>query len=118
MPLEASSFYCGVSTAYKHIPETCEAIWSVLQPLVLPMMTRDRWTAVADRFMDKWQFPNCLGAIDGKHVRVQCPPRSGSQYYNYKKYFNLVLMAACDADHSFTWVDIGQYGKCPNIIRL
>ncbi|XP_057296241.1 uncharacterized protein LOC130625195 [Hydractinia symbiolongicarpus] len=33
----------------------------------------------------KWNFGNCLGAIDGKHVVMQAPARSGLYYYNYKK---------------------------------
>lgn len=23
-----------------------------------------------DEFMQKWQFPNCIGAVDGKHIRI------------------------------------------------
>lgn len=36
----------------------------------------------------------------------------GTNYFCYKKFFSLVLMAACDADYRFVWMDIGQYGKC------
>jgi len=106
------SFKIGRSTAYKIIPETCEAIISALQPIYLPPMTRNMWKNVADEFWQKWNFPNCIGAVDGKHVRIKAPKDSGSEFFNYKKFYSFVLMAACDANYVFTWVDLGFYGKC------
>ncbi|XP_039309117.1 protein ANTAGONIST OF LIKE HETEROCHROMATIN PROTEIN 1-like [Solenopsis invicta] len=63
-------------------------------------------------FLNQWQFPNCVGAIDGKHISIQCPPKTGSQFYSsYKKRFSIILMAACDAKYRFTWMDVGDYGS-------
>ncbi|XP_071582100.1 uncharacterized protein, partial [Temnothorax nylanderi] len=105
------SFRIGRSTVYKIIPETCNAIIIALQPIYLPPMTREDWRNVADGFYDKWNFPNCIGALDGKHIRIQAPKNSGSQFFNYKKFFSIVLMAICDANYVFKWVDIGDYGS-------
>lgn len=66
------SFRIGRSTVYKIIPETCNAIITALQPpIYLPPMTREDWRNVADGFYEKWNFPNCIGAVDGKHIRIQ-----------------------------------------------
>ena len=41
---------------------------------------------------------------------MEASPRSGSDYFNYKKTFSLVLMPVCNADYVFTLVDIGDSG--------
>ncbi|KMQ88379.1 nuclease harbi1-like protein [Lasius niger] len=108
---KAWEFRIGKSTMYKIVIEVCQAIWTILQPLYLPEPSYELWTQIAENFFSKWQFPNCVGAIDGRHMQIQAPPNSGSEFFNYKKYFSLVLMASCDASYKFTWVDIGQYGS-------
>ncbi|KAB0804251.1 hypothetical protein PPYR_01221 [Photinus pyralis] len=82
-------FRVGHSTASKTIRETCEAIWEVLHTEYFKRSTDQDWLNISEEFWTRWNFPNTLGAIDGKHVAVQCPTNSGSLYYNYKKYYNI-----------------------------
>ena len=66
---------------------------------------------MAKEFFRSWNFPHVLGALDGKHIRIVCPPSSGTYFYNYKHYFSLVLMVLVNANYEFIFVDIGAEGK-------
>ncbi|KYM98808.1 hypothetical protein ALC62_10472 [Cyphomyrmex costatus] len=106
----ALAFRCGESTVRKIIHETCPIIVKVLQPIYLCLPTEEKWKNICRGFLENWNFPHCVGAFDGKHVEIQAPPNSGSLFFNYKKTFSIVLMAACDHKYMFTLVDIGSYG--------
>ncbi|TGZ48591.1 hypothetical protein DBV15_11889, partial [Temnothorax longispinosus] len=93
------------------IPETCEAIWLSLQKKVMVDPTEENWSRIAEDFELICQFPHCIGAIDGKHVEIQAPPRSGSCYYNYKGRHSINLLAVSDAKNRFIIVDIGAEGR-------
>jgi hypothetical protein len=64
--------------------------------------TTEEWTAIAEQFEKRWQFPHCCGALDGKHVAVTYPWNTGSMYRNYKGFFSIVIMALVDADYNFS----------------
>ncbi|XP_049782855.1 uncharacterized protein LOC126184506 [Schistocerca cancellata] len=53
------------------------------------MLTTEEWLKIANTFEKKANFPHCIGAIDGKHVRMIKPAHSGSLHYNYKNYFSI-----------------------------
>lgn len=69
------------------------------------------WLKISGLFARKWNFPRCGGAMDGKHVIIKQPPRSGSKFFNYKQTFSIVLFALVDADYNFTYLKVGTNGR-------
>ncbi|XP_055910546.1 putative nuclease HARBI1 [Eupeodes corollae] len=107
----AWSFRMGASTVRKIIVETCMVFWDVLSPIYMPELNQSDWKKISKEFGERWNMPNCVGSIDGKHIEIKCPPNSGSKYINYKGYFSIVLLGVCDANYTFSAVDVGAYGS-------
>ncbi|XP_044154521.1 uncharacterized protein LOC122941374 [Bufo gargarizans] len=97
------------------VRQTCDVIWQRLREAVMPEPKAEDWIQIADGFYGDAQFPNCIGALDGKHIRVRKPPHSGSLYYNYKQYFSVVLMALADSNYTFIIVDIKAFGSTADV---
>ena len=109
----AASYRISPTSIGRIITETCSALWDSLKErsFLDPPSTELEWKAISHEFEVKWNFPHALGAIDGKHVVMQAPHNSGSEYFNYKKTHSVVLLAVCNARYEFIMVDIGDSGR-------
>ena len=102
-------------TIYKFVPQVCKAILKEFQQeyLVCPTDPED-WRKIEERFRNRWNVPHAVGALNGKHIAIKKPKKSGSEYFNFKGYFSLVLLALVDADYKFLWVNKGASGSSPD----
>ncbi|XP_034068922.1 protein ANTAGONIST OF LIKE HETEROCHROMATIN PROTEIN 1-like [Gymnodraco acuticeps] len=107
----AFSYRVGHATVAVIVKEVAGAIWTALVEETMPVPQTEDWRAIAAGFQERWNFPNCVGAIDGKHVVIQAPANSGSLYFNYKSTHSLVLLAVVDAQYLFRVVDVGGFGR-------
>uniref|UniRef100_A0A3B3IFX3 DDE Tnp4 domain-containing protein n=1 Tax=Oryzias latipes TaxID=8090 RepID=A0A3B3IFX3_ORYLA len=96
--LDIFSMFLAYLKIYTKVNETCDASWHCRRDEHLPLPTEEMWRSTARRFHERWNFPNCLGAMDGKRIFIQAPANSGSLYFNYK-------------DYRFLVVDVGSYGS-------
>lgn len=104
-------FARGDSTVSRIIAETTAIIWDALKDVYMQTPDEIQWKMIAQRFDLLWNLPNCLGALDGKHIRIEKLPNSGSLNFNYKSYHSIVLMACSDADGLFTYIETGFAGR-------
>ena len=102
-------FRRGAATIASIVYEVCDSIYQVLQPIYMSPPSEEDWKQIEHRFNTKWNFPNCLGALDRKHIMMRAPPNSNSLFYNYKGFFSIVLMALVDVDYRFIFIDVGNY---------
>lgn len=100
------------TTISRIIPEVCQALFDELKQDYLKIpATSDEWEKEAQSFDEIWNFPHCIGALDGKHIVMKAPSNSGSLYFNYKGTNSIVLMALVGADYKFLYVDVGCNGR-------
>jgi len=112
-PFRALALYFarGECTISRVIAETTQVIWNALKETYMPVPTTDEWKRIARRYFELWNLPNCLGAIDGKHIRIQKFPNTGSANFNYKGYHSIILLGCCDVDGYFITVECGFAGR-------
>ena len=100
------------STISQFVPEVCKAIYSVLTPdyMKLPS-SKEEWEHIFEQTNERWHFPNCFTAVDGKHVGIICPNYSGSEFYNYKSFYSIMLLAFVDYDYRFVIAEVSCQGR-------
>ena len=105
-------FLVGPNTICDFLSPVCEAILPHFPNECMETPdTQREWRKIESVFRKKWNLPHCLGAIDGKHVAVWCPPKTGSEYFNYKSYYSIVLMAVVDGNYRFLNINVGAKGS-------
>jgi len=82
----------GDRTVSKIVHAVSTAILDTIQPLYLPQPTTEMWETIASRFEERWQFPHCIGALDGKHINT-----FAASYLNTQGLNNSCLTPSPDA---------------------
>ena len=78
-------------TISKFIPEVPDTIFNILKDEYLKFpQSKQEWLEISRSIYDKRQFPNCIGAMDGRHIPIKCPKGDGSTFFNYKGFHNIL----------------------------
>ena len=93
-------------TISKFIPVVCNKIYETFKGRFLRLPdTTEEWEIIEHETRLLWQFYNCIAAADGKHIVIIHPSNSGSEFYNYKGFFSIVLLVIVDYDYIFIFAD-------------
>ena len=96
----------------KFILEVAGAIFNVLKGEYLKFpQSKQEWLEISRGIYDKWQFPNCIGAIDGKHIPIKCSKGNGSTFFDYEGFHSIVLLGLIDSDYKFIFIGVGCQGR-------
>ena len=82
--------------------------------MICPTDTED-WRKIEEKFRNRWNVPHAVVGLDTKHFAMKKPKKSGSEYFNYKGYYSLVLWALVNADYKLLWVNVGAIGSSSDV---
>lgn len=103
----------GVSRASVNIifREFCEVVVRHLEPRFVRFPTLHELAEHMRQFAALTGFPQGVGALDGCHIEV-CPPKEQAcDYYNYKGWYSMILMAVVDHCYKFMLTNVGTPGR-------
>jgi hypothetical protein len=60
---------------------------------------KNDWIRTVGEFYERTNFPNCIGAVNGKDIRMRQPNESGSHFLDY----------------CFTSVEVGRAGIAQSV---
>ncbi|XP_067614383.1 uncharacterized protein [Eurosta solidaginis] len=109
----ANLFGVGKSTVCKILIEFYNEVWACIAPEYFksfPLTRTGIEQGVAD--FNAMGYPQCIGAIDGCHIEIHPKKEEPVDYYNYKGWYSVVLLALVDAKYRFMYIHCGSPGRC------
>ena len=89
----------------KILRSVCLAIVELLGKEFIKIPTDENdITSLASQFYTRHGFPQCIGAIDGTHIRIKQPKGKSSEYINRKGCYSLNVQGTCD--HKYCFIDV------------
>lgn len=99
----ADLFKVGKSTVGHILQQFCNAIITKLYMIVIKFPSNEQQRCdIAQGFWKTWRFPDTFGSLDGTHIPIRKPTFNGDDYYNYKSFHSVVVLAMVDFKYRFT----------------
>ncbi|XP_037570302.2 uncharacterized protein LOC119450898 [Dermacentor silvarum] len=108
----AHLFAVGRSTVNLMWRQFCAAVIEQLEGQWLCMVRRDQMDDHVREFFAVTEFPQAVGALDGCHFAISPPKEHAADYYNYKGWYSIILLALVDHRYRFRYIRVGSPGRC------
>jgi hypothetical protein len=106
-------FGIGISTIGLIIHEFCSVLIDLfLYRLIKFPSTDAEIQETIDGYLNKFGCPLCLGSLDGTHIPIKPSVGTEPNYYNYKKFHSVIMLAAVNSNLMFIYVNAGVPGRC------
>lgn len=92
----ADLFGLGRSTVGFLLREFCVAVIEEMSQLIHFPDSEQEKAEIAQNFFNKWQFYDCFGSIDGVHIPILPPQDNAPDYYCYKSFHSINVLAMSD----------------------
>ena len=108
----ANSFGLSRSSVSIIVRKVCRVICEHLGPqlIQLPRTEAEVKKKVA-MFSSRYDFPQCLGAVDGTHIEIKQPTHNATDFVNRKSHFTINVQACCDCNCVFMDVVVKWSGS-------
>ncbi|KAL1480501.1 hypothetical protein MTO96_050975 [Rhipicephalus appendiculatus] len=108
----AHLFGVGRSTVNVICREFFAAVIETLEGQWLRMIRRAEMGEHIRKFHRVSGFPQAIGALDGCHIPVSPPEEHATDYFNYKGWYSMILLALVDHQYRFRYINVGSPGRC------
>lgn len=109
----ANLFGVGKCTVGNILIDFCKEVWKVLQPAYMSAYPLSPHVINENvKGFQKLGFPQCIGAIDGTHIEIRPAAKDAVDYFNYKGWYSIVLLAVVDYRYRFMYINVGSPGRC------
>lgn len=106
----ADLFGIGKSTVGYIVHDFCNVLVRKFYNRIIKFpKTEEERISISEGFINRWQFSDCFGAMDGCHIPILTPPENAEDYYNYKSFHSLIILAVVDDKYKFTYLNIFIY---------
>ncbi|XP_049307332.1 putative nuclease HARBI1 [Bactrocera dorsalis] len=107
----ASLFGVGRTTVGEIVVDFCKAVCTNLSDCINSYSPSTEEVERKVQGFAHLGFPQCFGAIDGCHIEVQPKKEDAIDYYNYKGWYSVFLLASCDYRSKFSYIHVGSTGR-------
>jgi hypothetical protein len=102
----------GLSTILNCVDRFCTALVQELMEERVKMPDAAEMAEIAAHFRAEWGMPNCIGALDGTHIRIHYCGEDYRTFRCYKGWTSLHVLAISDHQRRARWASHIDAGCC------